>query len=108
MHQIVAFVVTYHALTMLISPVAAQNNLQTFTGTLGATIAPAVTQSGAQFQVQGNALFNALDNALARSCDIQNNQCADAANASGNKNGLTVAACDAQHYQCESLIPANP
>ena len=41
-----------------------------------------------------------LPNALRRSCDVQNNQCANAANSSGNKGDLTVANCNAQQQTC--------
>ncbi|KLO17393.1 hypothetical protein SCHPADRAFT_937092 [Schizopora paradoxa] len=78
-------------------------NLQTFTGALGGVTAPTVTAIGnGQFQVEGNSAFNSLSSALERSCDVQNNQCANAANASGNQNGLTVAACNAQQAQCNA------
>lgn len=96
-------------------------NLQTFTAALGGVSPPAVTASGSQFQVAGNSAFNSLSSALERSwyapsfllalascshkpfhSDVQNNQCANAANASGNKNGLTVAACNAQQAQCNA------
>ncbi|KAF9474235.1 hypothetical protein BDN70DRAFT_885017 [Pholiota conissans] len=80
---------------------AKSGNLQTFAGALGGVAAPAVTSSGnGQFQVAGNSSFNNQKNAVVRSCDVQNNQCADAANASGNKNGFTVSACNAQQSQC--------
>jgi len=78
-------------------------NLQTFSGSLGGVVAPPVTAiGGGQFQVTGNSAFNSLSSALSRSCDVQNNQCANAANASGNKNGFTVAACNAQQTQCNA------
>ncbi|KAI0033075.1 hypothetical protein K488DRAFT_26710, partial [Vararia minispora EC-137] len=77
-------------------------NLQTFTGSLGAT-APAVTANGnGTFQVQGNSSFNNKQNALVRSCDVQHNQCANAANASGNKGNLTVNACGQQQTACNA------
>ncbi|KAL5486066.1 hypothetical protein ACEPAI_7110 [Sanghuangporus weigelae] len=78
------------------------DNLQTFTGDLGAT-APTVTALGdGRFQVTGNSAFNSLQNALVRSCDVQNNQCANAANSSGNQGDLTVADCNQQQQQCIS------
>jgi len=80
----------------------AGGNLQTFTGTLGAT-APAVTASGAEFAVAGNASFKEQANALIRSCDVQFNQCANAANGSGNSGAVTVSACSAQKDQCDAL-----
>jgi len=81
-------------------PAPNSNNLQKFPGELGSKKAPAVTASGDKFQVEGNSLMNSLADALQRSCDVQKNQCADAANASGNKNGFTVSACDKQHGEC--------
>jgi len=76
-------------------------NLQKFSGALGGQKAPAVTSSGSKFQVEGNALMNSLPEALKRSCSIQKNKCADAANAGGNKNGLTVSACEKQRAECD-------
>ncbi|KAJ7285027.1 hypothetical protein C8J57DRAFT_707379 [Mycena rebaudengoi] len=78
------------------------NNLQVFTGALSGDIAPAVAASGDQFQVDGNSVFNRKSDALSRSCSVQHNKCANAANASRNKAPLTVAACDAQEKQCEA------
>lgn len=81
-------------------------NLQTFPGTLGAP-APAVTKTAnGQFQVSGNANFKTLQNAIQRSCDVQHNKCADAANASGNKGNLTVTACGTQQSQCSLVAQA--
>ena len=78
-------------------------NLQQFNGNLGGVTAPAVTDIGnGQFQVDGNSAFNNLQNALVRSCDVQHNQCANAANASGNKGDLTVTACGDQQTQCNT------
>ncbi|KAJ7756463.1 hypothetical protein DFH07DRAFT_820661 [Mycena maculata] len=78
------------------------NNLQTFTGNLGGIGAPAVVASGKQFQVENNDVFNTKEQALGRSCDVQQNACADAANASGNKGDFTVAACGTQQDACNS------
>jgi hypothetical protein len=80
---------------------AVAGNLQKFAGNLGGVAAPTVTAlANGQFQVEGNAAFNNLQSALVRSCDVQNNKCANAANASGNKNGLNVGACNAQQATC--------
>ncbi|KAI0714325.1 hypothetical protein C8T65DRAFT_573597 [Cerioporus squamosus] len=82
---------------------ASGDNLQTFTGALGGVTPPPVTANAdGSFQVQGNASFKDLNNALTRSCDVQHNQCANAANASGNKGDLTVAACGDQQTQCDA------
>ncbi|TCD69336.1 hypothetical protein EIP91_007892 [Steccherinum ochraceum] len=78
-------------------------NLQTFTGALGGVKPPAVTAlANGQFQVDGNSAFKDVASALTRSCDVQHNQCANAANASGNKGDLTVAACGDQQTQCDA------
>ncbi|KAI0326626.1 hypothetical protein GY45DRAFT_73962 [Cubamyces sp. BRFM 1775] len=78
-------------------------NLQKFTGALGGVSAPPVTQNAdGSFQVQGNSSFKDLSNAIERSCDVQHNQCANAANASGNKGDLTVSACGDQQTQCSA------
>ncbi|TFK75227.1 hypothetical protein BDN72DRAFT_564468 [Pluteus cervinus] len=81
---------------------ANNGNLQTFTEALGGVTAPVVTASGnGQFSVQGAPNpFNDVKSAVLRSCDIQNNQCADAANASGNRGTLTVVNCTAQQSRC--------
>ncbi|CDO74976.1 hypothetical protein BN946_scf184945.g48 [Trametes cinnabarina] len=82
---------------------SSSGNLQKFTGALGGVTAPPVTQNAdGSFQVQGNSSFKDLANALTRSCDVQHNQCANAANASGNKGDLTVAACGDQQTQCNA------
>ncbi|KII89992.1 hypothetical protein PLICRDRAFT_174793 [Plicaturopsis crispa FD-325 SS-3] len=82
------------------------DNLQTFTGSLGVS-APAVTATAdGQFAVAGNASFNNEQNALVRSCDVQHNACANAANASGNKGSLTVSACGDQQTQCNAAASA--
>ncbi|KAJ3086255.1 hypothetical protein HK102_013365 [Quaeritorhiza haematococci] len=79
------------------------DNLQRFTGTLNGVTAPAVTQDGNQFQVAGNARFNNIQNALVRSCDVQNNQCANAFN--GQRPGATnpVSECNRQQQECIAL-----
>ncbi|KAJ7364066.1 hypothetical protein DFH08DRAFT_838254 [Mycena albidolilacea] len=83
------------------------NNLQTFTGALGGVSAPAVVAAGNnQFQVEDNSLFNSKASALARSCDVQQNDCANAANASGNKGSFTVAACGTQKNDCKTASGA--
>ncbi|KAK0446346.1 hypothetical protein EV421DRAFT_272192 [Armillaria borealis] len=82
-------------------------NLQTFTGALGEVTAPAVTgSSDGQFQVEGNSEFKNVQDALVRSCDVQHNQCADKANATGNQGDLTVAACGDQQTQCTANAKA--
>lgn len=87
------------------TPTGSSSNLQTFTGSLGGVTPPTVTALGnGQFQVTGNSAFNNLQNALVRSCDVQHNQCANKANASGNKGDLTVDACGTQQTQCNAAV----
>lgn len=82
-------------------------NLQTFTGALGDVTAPAVSAtSDGQFQVEGNSEFKDVQDAVVRSCDVQHNQCANKANASGNQGDLTVAACGDQQTQCTANAKA--
>ncbi|KAJ4501441.1 hypothetical protein C8R41DRAFT_749321, partial [Lentinula lateritia] len=78
---------------------AAGQNLQTFTGDVGNTLAPAVTSGGRGFVVAAGDSFLNLSAALQRSCSIQHNACADAAN-SGSAAGITVGDCDTQNTQC--------
>lgn len=81
------------------------SNLQTFSGALGGITPPPVSDLGSgdrPFQVEGNAAFNDVGNALVRSCDVQHNQCANAANSSGNKGDVTVDACGQQQTECNA------
>jgi len=92
--------------TMATAATASSNgtNHQTFTGALGGISAPAVTEGGRNFQVNNNADFLDLNAALNRSCDVQKNKCADAANADRNA-GFSVADCENQATACRALIP---
>jgi len=83
--------------------------LQTFTEALGGVSAPAVTASSdGKFQVAGvSSEFNTAQSAVQRSCDVQNNDCANAANASKNQNGFTVAACTAQQQKCSAAAQSS-
>ncbi|KAJ3800924.1 hypothetical protein GGU11DRAFT_771301 [Lentinula aff. detonsa] len=80
---------------------AAGQNLQTFTGDVGGQLPPAVTAGGRGFVVAGETgdSFLNVSAALQRSCSIQHNACADAAN-SGAAAGVTVGDCDTQNTQC--------
>lgn len=72
-----------------------------FTSALGDIEAPSVRLSGIKFKVDGLATeFTSPPEAIAASCDIQRNQCADKANAVGGAGGVTVAACDDQKAAC--------
>ncbi|KAK2020917.1 hypothetical protein LX32DRAFT_285673 [Colletotrichum zoysiae] len=77
---------------------AAGTNVQTFTGTLGGAPPPVIQSSGDRpFSVNGDT-FVGKAAALGRSCDVQHNACATAAN-SGKLSG-GVSQCDAQNTQC--------
>ncbi|KAK3082371.1 hypothetical protein LTS18_004283 [Coniosporium uncinatum] len=68
--------------------VRATDNLQTFNGSLGGIAAPAITKSGdaeRPFRV-GDDRFAEFDAAARRTCDVQHNACADAANAATSAN----------------------
>lgn len=79
---------------------AATTNVQTFTGTLGGAAPPVEKSSGDRpFSVNGNTFVNA-GAALQRSCSIQNNACADAANAGSGS--FSVADCGTQEDQCNA------
>jgi hypothetical protein len=84
-------------------PRAAGGNLQTFTGALGGISAIPITNSGdakRPFAVDGTTDVN-IGAALQRSCSVQHNQCANAANA--NKNiGFSVSDCEQQQNQCNA------
>jgi len=80
---------------------AAAGNLQTFDEALGGVKAPTVTVlANGQFQVEGNAAFANQKSAIVRSCDVQNNQCANAANSAGGKAGFDVGDCNKQQSDC--------
>ncbi|KAK3314220.1 hypothetical protein B0H66DRAFT_484024 [Apodospora peruviana] len=70
-----------------------------FTGTLGGPPPPVVSTAGAAraFSVNGNTFVN-IGAAVQRSCDIQHNACANAAN-SGSLEGGT-AQCETQQAEC--------
>lgn len=75
-------------------------NVQTFTGNLGGP-APAVISSAAErpFAVNGATFLN-IGAALQRSCAIQQNACANAANS--NQLDASVADCQAQEQACRA------
>jgi hypothetical protein len=77
-------------------------NIQTFTGTLGGAPPPVISSAGDRpFSVNGNTFVNS-GAALQRSCSIQHNACADAANSGSLAGG--VGQCDAQENACNALI----
>ncbi|EFQ32478.1 uncharacterized protein GLRG_07748 [Colletotrichum graminicola M1.001] len=79
---------------------AAGTNVQTFTGTLGGLPPPVIQSTGDRpFSVDGDT-FVGKGAALGRSCDVQHNACARAANSGQISGG--VSQCDAQDAQCRS------
>ncbi|SPJ75939.1 related to cell wall mannoprotein [Fusarium torulosum] len=80
------------------------DNIQSFTGTLGGPAPPVVSSTGDKpFSVNGNT-FNGASVALGRSCDIQHNACANAAN-SGELSG-GVGQCETQLEECRAAAGA--
>lgn len=75
-------------------------NLQAFTGTLGGAAPPVIETGGDRpFTVNGDT-FVGKTGALGRSCDVQHNACANAAN-SGTIDA-DVSECDDQNTQCHA------
>lgn len=76
-------------------------NVQAFTGSLGGPPPAVVSAAGSDrpFSV-GSATFQGLQAALSRSCDVQKNACANAANA-GQLEGGTQQ-CEAQADECRA------
>ncbi|KAL8779271.1 MAG: hypothetical protein Q9203_003721 [Teloschistes exilis] len=80
----------------------AGNNIQSFTGVLGSPPPPVINTSGARpFSVNGNTFVNAAA-ALQRSCDIQHNACASAANSGRLAGG--VGQCEMQQKACAGAV----
>lgn len=72
--------------------------VQTFTGALGGLPPPVIeSPRDRPFSVKGNTFVNS-GAALRRSCAIQHNACANAANGGGLAGG--VGQCDAQEQDC--------
>ncbi|KAJ0383018.1 hypothetical protein COL922a_011359 [Colletotrichum nupharicola] len=81
---------------------AGGTNVQTFTGSLGGAPPPVIQTSGTRpFSVNGDT-FVGKNAALGRSCDVQHNACANAAN-SGKLTG-GVQQCEDQNTQCHAAI----
>ncbi|KAH0426612.1 hypothetical protein CcaCcLH18_10216 [Colletotrichum camelliae] len=81
---------------------AGGTNVQTFTGSLGGAPPPVIQTSGTRpFSVKGDT-FVGKNAALGRSCDVQHNACANAAN-SGQLSG-GVQQCEDQNTQCHAAI----
>ena len=78
------------------------SNLQTFAGALGGPPPPVESSAGDRPFSTNGATFNNLSAALGRSCDVQHNKCANAAN-SGQLSGGT-AQCESQNSACRASI----
>jgi hypothetical protein len=80
---------------------AAGQNVQTFTGALGGAAPPVIFTAGSDrpFAVDGSTFLN-KGAALQRSCSVQHNACANAAN-SGKISGGS-AQCETQQSACEA------
>ncbi|KAL1859619.1 hypothetical protein Daus18300_009484 [Diaporthe australafricana] len=75
-------------------------NVQAFTGTLGGAPPPVVSSTGDRpFSVNGDT-FVGSGAALGRSCDVQHNACASAANGGQLSGG--VGQCDTQNTACHA------
>ena len=94
------------AATTPASSSGAVNNIQTFTGSLGGPPPPvASSASDRPFSVNGATFLNA-GAALQRSCAIQHNACADAANSGSLAGG--VGQCDEQEKECTAASSPSP
>jgi len=80
------------------TPASGGQNLQTFTGSLGGAPPPVVT-SAKGFETDNSEFVN-LAAAIGRSCDVQHNACANAANSGGQS--FTVNDCDQQDTTCKA------
>ncbi|KAF2266596.1 hypothetical protein CC78DRAFT_577906 [Lojkania enalia] len=86
------------------------SDLQTFTGQLGDIPASPITNSGnpeRPFEVEGET-FDQFSQAGQRSCDRQQNKCAEQANAQGNSGGFEVGDCDKQKEECNRAQDGAP
>lgn len=73
-------------------------NVQEFTGTLGAAAPPVISSAVERpFNVKGSTFLN-IGAAITRSCDVQKNECSNAANSGAIEGG--VQQCEAQREQC--------
>ncbi|KAF7903786.1 uncharacterized protein EAF01_006835 [Botrytis porri] len=83
---------------------ATGTNVQTFTGTLGGAPPPVVSSAGDRpFSVNGNS-FVGEGAALQRSCSVQHNACASAANSGSLAGG--VEQCETQETACNAASGA--
>lgn len=87
------------------STASSSSNVQTFTGDLGGLPLPVVESTGDRpFSVNGDTFVNKAA-ALQRSCSVQNNACANAAN-SGSLAGTSTADCNKQEDACNAAAGA--
>jgi len=87
---------------------AVSNNVQAFTGSLGSPPVPVENVGGARpFVVNGSSFVN-FGAACQRSCDVQHNRCANAANAKTDANLTSVSQCDTQDTACGTLCKQGP
>ncbi|KAI0996380.1 hypothetical protein K3495_g11800 [Podosphaera aphanis] len=81
------------------------NNVQAYTGDLGGSPPPVIETPGSDrpFSVDGNT-FDGKAAATQRSCAIQHNMCANAANAAPNgQGGFTASDCGLQESECNRV-----
>lgn len=97
---------TTAAIATTSSIAASGTNVQTFTGALGGISAPPViftAGSNRPFSTDGSTFVNS-GAALQRSCSVQHNQCANAANAGTLAGGESQ--CETQETACNAAISA--
>ncbi|KAI4602876.1 hypothetical protein KJ359_008096 [Pestalotiopsis sp. 9143b] len=77
---------------------ASGTNVNAFTGSTGAAPVPVESSASSDrpFSVNGDTFIN-IGAAVQRACDVQKNQCANAANSGG---GGSVSDCDTQQQAC--------
>ncbi|OIW23676.1 hypothetical protein CONLIGDRAFT_649695 [Coniochaeta ligniaria NRRL 30616] len=99
-----AAVVTTAEAAAATTAAAAGVNIQSFTGSLGGPPPPVISTTGDRpFSVKGDT-FVGSGAALGRSCDVQHNACANAANSGQLSGGVSV--CDQQNNDCHASISA--
>ncbi|KAK5489728.1 hypothetical protein LTR55_004247 [Exophiala xenobiotica] len=88
------------AAAVAVETAASGTNVQTFTGTLGGPPPPVISSSGVRpFSVNGDTFVN-IGAALQRSCAVQHNACANAANSGALAGG--VGQCETQETACNA------
>ncbi|KAK5452351.1 hypothetical protein LTS15_007417 [Exophiala xenobiotica] len=88
------------AAAVAVETAASGTNVQTFTGTLGGPPPPVISSSGDRpFSVNGDTFVN-IGAALQRSCAVQHNACASAANSGALAGG--AGQCETQETACNA------